>query len=211
MPVELQARDLVALDGPRPLTRPLSFSVIAGQRVALTGPSGAGKSLALRCLVGLHPCAGLIMLNGQSLDRLPPSEARSRVLLVAQAAARLPGTAEENLHQIWSLAVIERRAARWEEVLEWCARLGISDQLGQDAADLSGGELQRLALVRALKCNPDVLLLDEPTAALDASTVAQVEEIIRTWQGSQRAVVLVTHDAAQTRRFATETVDVRPL
>ncbi len=177
----------------------------AGQRVALSGPSGAGKTLLLRSLVLLEPgVEGTVLWHGQAVQPHRVSRFRSRVLYLSQKPFLAPGSVWENLllprqldvHRHWQP---DRRRA--EELLE---RFGRPPQwLEQDVTHLSGGEAQVVALVRAVLLEPEVLLLDEPTAAMDPRTTRSAVEVVRHWyqQDPQRAYLWVTH-----RRDLAETV-----
>lgn len=169
---------------------PASFSLSYGECVAVRGPSGAGKSLLLRAIVDLDPNSGEVSLDGVSRD-----------LMSGPAWRRLVGylPAEPGW---WA----DRVGGHFDD---WTAALPLVERLGlpADARDWpltrpSTGERMRLALVRALVRRPKVLLLDEPTAALDATSVSTVEALIAERVGDGLAVLWVTHDAAQGDRVA---------
>ncbi len=180
-----------------PLThRPVTGAVHAGEILMLSGPSGCGKTTLLRVLARLDAGTGEISLHGRLAHTCPPPYWRSRVCLVAQRPVPLPGTVHDNLLAGFKLAIRKGSprpdTRNLQDALESC---GIpAERLTQPARELSGGELARVALLRAMLPQPDVLLLDEPTAALDADTRVLALNTIRHWlsQG-ERAVVLVTH------------------
>jgi ABC-type bacteriocin/lantibiotic exporter with double-glycine peptidase domain len=167
-----------------------------GQFIAIVGASGAGKSSALWLLAGLaRPDRGEV-LRGRSLMR---TEQPLRCVLVPQdvavwEATLLANVALGELNPDLGRAQEAARVAALEEVV---ARLpeGWHTLLTGDLGRLSGGERQRLALARAIYVNPDVLLLDEVTSALDADTERNVLFRIRAWQGA-RTVIMVTHRQA---------------
>lgn len=169
-----------------------ALEVPPGRFVTVIGPSGAGKSTLLRLLAGLeHPDRGRVQLRGRSvfLDQDRSVLERS-VLANATFGLELAG-------------VRRREAAR--RVRPWLERVGLADKQSQPAASLSGGERARLALVRALATEPDVLFLDEPTQGLDPGNVGRVEELLRGAHAQGRTIVLVTHNLPQARRLGEET------
>jgi len=203
-PLLLEAQGLaLELEGRR-LWSDVSFRLEADDRLALVGPSGAGKTLLLRQLAWLDPLQrGRILLRGRLPSDWTLPLYRSRVLLVPQRAVAFAGTVEHNLRQVLAFASHRGRAYDEARILGWLQRLGRTPGfLALEAERLSGGERQLLALLRALQLDPDVLLLDEPTASLDAATTEAVEALLRQWlvQGS-RACVLTSHDATQIQRF----------
>jgi putative ABC transport system ATP-binding protein len=190
-----------SVDG-RNLVDDISLEVHRGEVLAVVGPSGAGKSSFLRLLNRLdEPTAGTVFLEGVDYRQIPPRELRRRVGMVTQRAFLFPGTVSRNVDfgpRQRGEAISEARA---EELL---ARVGLSGYAERDAANLSGGEAQRVSLARALANSPVVLLLDEPTSALDDEAKSQAEgligDIIR---DSGLTCVVVTHDFAQAARMAT--------
>lgn len=181
----------------RPALDGVSLRLEAGRRVAIVGPSGSGKSTLAQLLLGFWPApAGAIRLEGHDRSAWPADAARARVAYAAQRAHVFTGTLRENL-------LLGRRDAGDEELLATLravrlepllARLprGLDGWVGEEGLQLSGGERQRLALARALLRPAPLLLLDEPTAHLDALTERDVmAEILRAGEG--RATLLVTH------------------
>ncbi len=188
----------------------VSWQVESGGRLVVTGPSGAGKSVMLRSLVGLVPMsAGVVSLDGQPLTALAPPIARARVTYVPQTPPRLPGTMADNLKIVRGLDAVTDSLMPWDAVMALCERLSIAALLEQNADKLSGGEAQRMGLVRALQINPRVLLLDEPTSALDASAAQRAEELLTEWAAEdERAFVWVAHDQALAERLGSSVLRV---
>lgn len=182
----------------------------AGQLLVVRGPSGAGKSIMLRAIVELAPVAreptsgGSVSLLGRNAAEMPPAEMRATIVYVPQTPPRLAGTVRENLEAVRKLAATRARVAPWDVVVAWMERFGVLDRLPRPMDELSGGEAQRVGLVRALQLNPSVLLLDEPTSALDAETATRILQVVRDWTRAapERGVVLVAHDIAQVQPFA---------
>ncbi|MFZ5830093.1 MAG: ABC transporter ATP-binding protein [Planctomycetota bacterium] len=198
-------------DGPSLLDE-ISFTLRSGDRVALVGPSGAGKTLALRATALLDPLDdGEVRWEGQRIGRDEVPRYRTRVVYVHQRPALIEETAEAALQRPFALRV--HRGARFdlEQLNRWLRQLGRPDEfLHKRVSNLSGGEIQLTALLRALQLGPRVLLLDEPTAALDATTAAAVERLLLEWvDGADgRAFVWVGHDAAQSVRVANRTLRI---
>jgi ABC-type methionine transport system ATPase subunit len=198
------------LDGSRILDG-VDLLVAVGETVCILGGSGAGKSMLLRTIVRLHePTAGEVLLEGTSNCDMDPSTLRRRVCLVQQAPAMLEGTVEDNLRFGLDLLGLgpDEIADRTERALG-VAALDPSF-LSRRADKLSGGERQRVAIARAYALRPEVLLLDEPTAALDPRRTRDVEEAIMGLRREGRlTLVVVTHDPDQARRLGDRTVLMR--
>ena len=174
---------------------------IEGGSTAIVGPSGSGKSTLLRLLNRLaDPDHGAVRFHGDDVRELDPLDLRRRVVLVAQLPAPLPGTVSHNVR--YGPALLGREV----EVAPPLEQAGLDASYGdRDAARLSVGEQQRVMLARALALEPEVLLLDEPTAALDEDTKEGVE---RTLAGLPCSTVLVTHERAQAERLAGRVVEL---
>jgi len=180
----------------RPWIDGFEVSLEAGELVVLRGPSGSGKTLLLRTLADLDECeGGEVLVDGTERAQMSPQEWRSRVVYLHQTPVRLVGDVRENLERITTLAVHGGRPL---------PETGFA--LEQDAAELSGGEAQRLALERALAIQPRVLLLDEPTAALDEAAARAVEERLRAWAKGGGAALWVSHDASLAARIGAREV-----
>ncbi|MEW6646684.1 MAG: ATP-binding cassette domain-containing protein [Pseudomonadota bacterium] len=172
-----------------------ALEVAAGECVCVSGPSGAGKSLLLRAIADLDPHDGQVWLEGREAREYTPWQWRRLVgLLPAES-------------QWWR----ERVGEHFAEVDEaqWQA-LGFGrETLDWQVARCSTGERQRLALLRLLANKPRVLLLDEPTAALDPTSVQRVEALVAAYREQQQAAVLwVSHDPAQMLRVASRQIRI---
>ncbi len=189
---QLSGHDVPALRIERLATEligPISFDIAAGECLALMGASGAGKSLLLRAIVDLDPSTGNIKLGAQTRADMPASEWRKRVALVPAESG-------------WWADRVRDHFPPNVDATKLLARLGLGDALEWDIARLSSGERQRLAIARALCCEPHALLLDEPTASLDEHATGLIEDHIRECCGEGMAVLLVTHDRKQAERMA---------
>lgn len=176
----------------------------------MTGPSGSGKSLLLRTLAGLDPIeSGDVVYRGlrQGDWRMP--DYRSELAYLAQRPALFAGTVHDNLLRPFSLGVHRARRFDPARALSLLQALGKNEGfLSLEAASLSGGEAQVLALTRVLLLAPRVLLLDEATASLDFPATRLAENVIARWLGEEasRACVWVSHDRAQLSRVAAREV-----
>jgi putative ABC transport system ATP-binding protein len=163
---------------------------------AILGPSGSGKSTLLRLLNRLaDPDVGVVRFHGEDVRALDPLELRRRAVLVPQLPAPLPGSVADNVR--YGPALLGREVDP-RPALELAGLDG--DFVERDAARLSVGEQQRVMLARALALEPEVLLLDEPTAALDERAKDSVEATLAGLDGL--SLVLVTHERAQAERLA---------
>ncbi|HVM01374.1 MAG TPA: ATP-binding cassette domain-containing protein [Acidimicrobiales bacterium] len=192
----------------------VELAVGPGEVVALVGPNGAGKTTVLRALAGLDPLAtGRVVVDGTVLEdpgagvRLPPE--RRPVGVVFQDGRLFPHlSALENVAFGLRSRGVPRRAAR-ATALGWLDRVGLADRCGARPTGRRGGQAQRVALARALAVEPRVLLLDEPLAALDASSRVEVRRQLRRHLASFPGVrLLVTHDAVEARALADRLVVV---
>jgi len=178
---------------------PLSLRLDKAGRTLIMGPNGAGKSLLLRAVHGLiEPTRGRVTWGGSA-----PAATRRRRAMVFEKPVLLRRSALANVEYplaVRGLARVERRA----RALAMLERTGLSDLAERPARVLSAGEQQRLALARAWALEPEVLLLDEPTAALDPSATRAVESLIEKIAASGTKVIAVTHDLGQARRLADE-------
>ena len=168
--------------------RGIDLSLEAGETVCLSGPSGTGKTLLLRAIADLDPNHGEVLLDGVPRERFSGPAWRRRVTYCAAESAW------------WGARVADHFQGAMGEAEDFALPPGVE---ARAVADLSTGERQRLALWRALRVRPEVLLLDEPTAALDAAATRRIEATVRRYVVEHRAAVLwVSHDSGQIARIA---------
>lgn len=208
--------DLVVTCAGRVLVGPVSFELPRGGALGLQGPSGSGKSTVLRALVGLLPddlaVSGAVEVLGcdianTSVD-LPAL--RARAVLVGQSPVVFPSSILANatfgLRHVVRASRRELRSRAETALREAGLWSDVGDRLDAPAERLSVGQRQRLCLARALALDPELLLLDEPSSALDPAATRTVEDAITGLQG--RTVLVVSHDRAQLERVCPEIVDL---
>jgi len=193
--------------------RKIDLSVLRGEFVAVVGPSGSGKSTLLN-LVGCldTPSEGVYELSGEpvaDLDRDGLAEVRNRrVGFVFQNFNLLPSlSALENVEMplLFGGVPSRKRRQRARELLE---KVGLGDRLTHKPTELSGGQMQRVAVARALAMDPDVILADEPTGNLDTSSGSDVLSLLSELWEQGSTLVVVTHDTALAER-APRIVEIR--
>ncbi|MBU0664030.1 MAG: phosphate ABC transporter ATP-binding protein [Proteobacteria bacterium] len=191
----------------------MSFGIPASQVTALIGPSGCGKSTFLRCINRMNDLVeglrieGLITIDGENINdpSLDVIELRRKVGMVFQKWNPFPKSIYENVIYGLRIAGIKersvldqaveqslKRAALWDEV---------KDRLQQSAMGLSGGQMQRLCIARAVAVNPEIILMDEPCSALDPRSTSRIEELIRELRG-EYTIIIVTHNMQQAARIS---------
>lgn len=179
----------------------VSFTVERGTALVLVGPSGSGKSSLLRCLNRLvEPTAGRVILDGRDITALDPLALRRRAALVLQTPVLFEGTVRDNLKRQPPAANADVSEPRLVRAL---ADVGLDPgMLDRDGGTLSGGERQRVTIARALLAEPEMLLLDEPTASLDPPNAALVVETIAALQRAcGLTIVAVTHQPELIQRL----------
>ncbi len=201
------------VDG-RWLWRRVALDVDPGDRIALVGPSGSGKTLLLRAMVDLDPLdEGTVELDGEAVSELDAPAFRARVGYLPQEASLAEGTVEAALRRPFGFRTHEGRSYEREEALELLGRLGRGASfLEKRTEGLSGGERQIVALVRVLLVDPEVLLLDEPTASMDEELARGSEALVDAWmrdEPGRRALLWTSHSAHRLDRVADREVDIR--
>jgi ABC-2 type transport system ATP-binding protein len=188
-PMSLSVRNLSKRYGPLEAVSGVSFDVAAGEVFGLLGPNGAGKTTTIECLTGLvRPDAGHVEIGGVDVLR-HPRRARARLGVALQSTGLQDKiTAREALAAFGALYA---KPAPAGELLE---RFGLAEKADARVETLSGGQRQRLALAIAFLNDPQVLVLDEPTAGLDVHSRRELHEHVRRMQADGRAVLIATHD-----------------
>ena len=216
----------------------INFKLSAGQRLALSGTSGSGKSMLLRTLAGLDvlekgPSSeeGSISFSGKSITEWKMPEYRTRIGYVPQHTAFPDETVEECFKKVFTLKANQNKFYDREKILLWLEQLSLpetgknnsekndyTELLNRPARELSGGEAQVVAIFRALQLDPQVLLLDEPTASMDAELTWLMEDLLKKWhkcsanifpaqtgQQAKRAWIWISHKQEQLTRMCRQT------
>ena len=207
----LDVRDLEASYAGNPVLRGVTLSADKGEVVSLIGPSGSGKSTLLRVLIGLTPpTAGAVCIGGtavDSADKRSLRALRSRMSIVFQqfnlfqnmTARANVAIAPVKVHGVPKREAEERAMALLEKV-------GLGHKGDSYPDQLSGGQQQRVAIARALAVEPEILLLDEVTSALDPERVGEVLDTVRALAGDGITMLLVSHEMAFVREISTRVV-----
>ena len=195
----VKTRELVFEAGGKRLIDGVDLTIGAGPITVLMGPNGAGKSLLLRLLHGLIlPTSGAVLWRGKPIS----NEIRQRQAMVFQQPVLLRRSVAANID-----FVLKSRDGEIGPRRDELLAMGALGHLAHSPArKLSGGEQQRLALVRALALDPDVLFLDEPTASLDPASVSAIEGLVKEADSRGTKVVFVTHAFGQAKRLAEEVI-----
>ena len=165
----------------------------------LLGPNGAGKSILMRLLHGLDsPSSGEVLFKGEIANQ----EIRRKQAMVFQNAILLRRTVIENLSFVANL----QKDIKIQKLKELLEEVGLHEKQHVKARQLSGGEKQRLSLARALVLQPELLLLDEPTASLDPYSVQMMESLIIKLRKQNTKIIFITHDLNQARRLAEDII-----
>jgi ATP-binding cassette, subfamily B, bacterial PglK len=197
--VRYEGRDRPALDR-------VSLRILSGTMVGVTGPNGSGKSTLLDLLVGLRtPDTGVIEVDGEALDERSRASWQATIAYLPQHVLLLDATVSENIaldaHNAVDLERLREAAAlSGVDTLTDSLPGGYEHVLGERGVQLSGGQRQRIGLARALYRRPSLLVLDEPTAALDRTTELEVMEMLATLRG-RCTIVVVTHREESLRYF----------
>ena len=203
----LELRGVSKRFGELEVLRGFDLAVAPAEHVALIGPSGSGKSTVLRIVQGLESVdEGDVLIDGESVRRMirdgaevPSDEAhrrrlRARVGMVFQHFHLFPHmTALGNVTAAPIHVLGRSRAEAGEQGREWLRMVGLEDRAEAYPAQLSGGQKQRVAIARALAMEPEILLFDEITSALDPEVVGEVLEVVRDLSRGERTLLVVTH------------------
>ncbi len=177
----------LALDG-------VSFDVYPGEFLSILGPSGCGKTTLLRILIGLlEPTAGRIYLDGKDITHAPPDR-RSMGIVFQNYALFENMTVLRNVEYALKLKKETRGTAR-ETAMKMIEMVGLSEHVEKKPAQLSGGQMQRVAIARTLALSPDIILFDEPMSALDVATrLALRRELKKIQKTTGTTMIYITHD-----------------
>ncbi|NLD15036.1 MAG: ABC transporter ATP-binding protein [Gammaproteobacteria bacterium] len=201
--VELQVRNLEFAYRDEPVLRGLSFTVAAGEKVALVGVSGGGKSTLVQLLLGLYrPAGGQILFNGVELERIGLKRVRENLAVVLQSPALFNASIRENI----LLGRSDDDSACWRalevaQLADYVRQLpeGLDTRVGRAGVRLSGGQRQRLAIARMVLADPAVVILDEATSALDSRTEQAVHDALQAFLHN-RTTLIIAHRLSAVRQ-----------
>lgn len=207
----LEVKNLSASYGSLQVLHGVDLSFEKGEVVALIGPSGSGKSTILRVLMGLTPCTGGgAILDGKPIDYRSAASvraARDRMAIVFQQYNLFQNMDVMRNVTLSPLKIKKRARDQVEnEAKELLRRVGLADKHRSYPDELSGGQQQRVAIARALALKPELLLLDEITAALDPELVNEVLDTVRTLASEGITMLLVSHEMSFVREVSTRVV-----
>jgi polar amino acid transport system ATP-binding protein len=204
--MKLVVRSVHKSFGPKPVLRGVSLDVAEHQVVCLIGASGSGKSTLLRCINLLEPIDdGEIMLDGVDIAEpgLDVDSVRRRIGMVFQSYNLFPHMSVlRNITHAPTKVLGHRRTEAEGAARELLGRFNLSDKADAFPDQLSGGQQQRVAVVRALAMEPEIMLLDEVTAALDPVLVGEVLNVIREVRAAGMTMILATHEMGFAREIA---------
>ena len=183
----------------------IDIDIYRGDVVCLIGPSGCGKSTFLRCLNRLEiPTSGSIKFEGVEVDDAHIDAVRQKMGMVFQHFNLFPHlTVKKNLELAPTLLKLKDKQAISDKADDLLARVGLSDKADVYPKSLSGGQQQRIAIARALAMDPDVILFDAPTSALDPEMVGEVLELMKELADEGMTMVVVTHEMGFAKEVAT--------
>ncbi|MGN8551466.1 UNVERIFIED_CONTAM: amino acid ABC transporter ATP-binding protein [Microbacterium sp. SLM126] len=206
----LRAEGIWKSFGDRPVLEGVDLSLDAHEVVALIGASGSGKSTLLRCLNLLEPIDdGRILLDDEDISdpRIDANRVRARFGIVFQSYNLFPHLSVlDNVTLASRVVGRVRRVDAEERGMRLLERIGLADKAHEHPDRLSGGQQQRAAIVRAIATDPEVLLLDEITSALDPELVADVLDLVRSLADDGMTIVMATHEMAFARDVADRVV-----
>ncbi|MBS1706639.1 MAG: ABC transporter ATP-binding protein [Armatimonadetes bacterium] len=195
-------KDLCCGYGTKPVLREVTLSLSPGERVALLGPNGSGKSTLLRTMAGLlQPLSGSIQISGHSLEALSPIQIAQHVAMVFQS---VEPAFEFSVRNVVAFGRLPWQGDTWwgpvdesgTHVESALARLGIESLADSPVTELSGGELQRVMIAKALAQQPQILLLDEPTSHQDPKHQIEIARLVQELASEGVAILFAVHDVS---------------
>lgn len=176
---------------------------------SIVGQSGSGKTTLLRLLNKLISCdSGEIFYNNQPLSSIKSVDLRREVVMLPQTPAIFNGSIKDNL--LIGLKFSEKSPVSDEKLHKMLKLVNLQKELSQDAEKLSGGEKQRVALARVILMEPEVLLLDEPSSALDEETEHMIiEALVNYTKENNKTLIMVTHSKKVASRFSDEIIEIK--
>tara|TARA_B100000780_G_scaffold19665_2_gene12725 strand:+ start:1548 stop:2294 length:747 start_codon:yes stop_codon:yes gene_type:complete len=199
-------KDVYKSFGTLEVLKGVSLDVMKGEVICIIGPSGSGKSTLIRCINGLNDIqSGSILVEGQEVNdpELNKLELRKKVGMVFQQYNLFPHkTALENVMMAPIRVLKHDKEIAQKAAIKLLRKVGLEDKVNAYPGEMSGGQQQRVAIARSLAMNPDVILFDEVTAALDPETVNEVLLTIKKLAEDGMTCILVTHEMGFAREVA---------
>jgi len=184
----------------------ITLSIDSGKLVGLIGPNGAGKSSLLKAIAGIEPASGRFSWNQQSLSAMKDTERANTLSYMAQDDIPQWDMTMADIIDIGLLKSRISRSERQRRIDNVCATLNLSEFNGHSIQRLSRGELQRVLLARALVAEPELLLCDEPTNALDIYHQLNVLQLLKKQSEQGRLVIMAIHDIPQAAEYCDELI-----
>lgn len=186
------------------LSKNINLKLNSGELIPVSGASGIGKSTLLRTICGLSPVQkGSITIFGKPLTEHEIPSLRTKCIYLHQHPVMFTGTVEFNILALFRFRSVKQPVPDRDNLITMLERFGLDEKiLSSDASRISGGEAQRVALIRALLLNPSILLLDEPTASLDADSSKYIIEYLLNWiKEEDRGIIWVVHETDVIRKL----------
>lgn len=198
---QLVFQDVSYRDKEKTILKNLSIEIFPGDYISIVGPSGGGKSTFLKlCCHLISPTDGTVLVGGTDIMKLDPVRLRKKIGYCFQTPVLFGKTVEENLNYPY---LIRNQKMDADRVGLLFSRFHMEPgYLKRETVNLSGGEKQRIALIRSLLFQPEVLLLDEVTSALDVENTLLVEAVVQSLNQEGVTVLWVTHNPAQSKKYA---------
>lgn len=185
----------------------ISVSIEQGDFISIVGPSGSGKSTFLKlCSHLISPTKGNIVFKGKNFTDYSPTELRKSMVYCFQTPYLFGDTVMENINFPFSIRNVKPDPKRLNDLFSMFHMA--ADYLNKDVRNLSGGEKQRIALIRSLLFLPEILLLDEITSALDVENTKIVENVINSLNKEGITVLWITHNPEQSRKYANKVLSI---
>ena len=205
----LEVKNLKKKFGKKLVLKGIDLKVEKADRIAIIGPSGCGKSTLLRCLNGIEiPTNGKIIFEKKEITKDTDfSNIRKKIGMVFQQFNLFPHlTVEENIILAPVKLKIMSESEAKKKAQELLKSINLSDKSNNYPTELSGGEQQRVAIVRSLIMNPDIMLFDEPTSALDPEMVGEVLELIKKIADQGMTTIIVSHEMNFVKNYASKVI-----
>lgn len=203
----LEFKNVSYMSDDKTILQNVSFQIESGDFVSIVGPSGSGKSTILRLSCNLiSPTEGDIFFDGINYQQYKPTDLRKNIIYCFQSPYLFGTTVMKNLIFPYKIRNMEPDFSRIHTLFEKFHMS--SDYLERDVLNLSGGEKQRIALIRSMVFMPKILLLDEITSALDVDNTVIVEEVIQSLNKEGLTIMWITHNPKQSRKYANKVLTI---